>query len=154
MAVTEKYETKRKRSHQQQSQPPKTRNFILRKEQPMNPLTQFKKMLVLPSLIALALVALASPTVVRADAVTDWNQIASNAIVVTALQGPPVSALSFAMARSMTQSTRSTVATSRTLCSLHQIRLSQRKRLRQLPPSACSWASMISPAYSRHNSRR
>src|SRR5437762_1904750 len=63
----------------------------------MNPLTQFKKILTLPLLIAPALVALASPTVARADAVTDWNLIASNAIVVTALQPPPVSALSFAM---------------------------------------------------------
>src|SRR5437667_10824883 len=63
----------------------------------MNPLPQFKKILILPLLIALALVALASPTVARADAVTDWNLIASNAIVVTAWQPPPVSALSFAM---------------------------------------------------------
>jgi len=63
----------------------------------MNPLTQFKKILILPLLIALALVALASPTVARADAVTDWNLIASNAIVVTAGQPPPVSVLHFAM---------------------------------------------------------
>ena len=63
----------------------------------MNPLTQFKKILILPLLIALSLVALASPTITRADAVTDWNLIASNAIVVTAGQPPPVSALSFAM---------------------------------------------------------
>src|SRR5881409_877304 len=62
----------------------------------MNPLTQFK-IRILPLLIALALVALASPTVARADAVTDWNLIASNAIVATAGQPPPVSALSFAM---------------------------------------------------------
>src|SRR5881396_3324315 len=62
----------------------------------MNPLTQFK-IRILPPLIALALVALVSPTAVRADAVTDWNLIASNAIVVTAGQPPPVSALSFAM---------------------------------------------------------
>jgi len=61
----------------------------------MNPLTQFKKILTL--LIAPALVAIVLPTVSRADAVTDWNLIASNAIVVTALQPPPVSALSFAM---------------------------------------------------------
>ena len=39
----------------------------------MNPLTQFKKIPILPLLIALALVALASPKVARADAVTDWN---------------------------------------------------------------------------------
>ena len=63
----------------------------------MNPLTQFKKIRILPLLIALALVALASPTVARADAVTDWNLIASNAIVVTAGQPPPVSVLHFAM---------------------------------------------------------
>ena len=63
----------------------------------MNPLTQFKKILILPLLIALALVALASPPVARADAVTDWNLIASNAIVVTAGQPPPVSVLHFAM---------------------------------------------------------
>src|SRR5438034_1462699 len=60
----------------------------------MNPLTQFKKVSILPFFIALALAA--SP-VARADAVTDWNLIASNAIVVTAGQPPPVSALSFAM---------------------------------------------------------
>jgi hypothetical protein len=46
---------------------------------------------------ALALVALASPPVARADAVTDWNLIASNAIVVTAGQPPWVSVLHFAM---------------------------------------------------------
>jgi hypothetical protein len=45
----------------------------------------------------LALVALASPQIALADAVTDWNAIASRAIVTTAGQPPPVSALSFAM---------------------------------------------------------
>src|SRR5437867_11785474 len=63
----------------------------------MNPLTQFKKILILPFLIALALLTDASLEVARADAVTDWNLIASNAIVATAGQPPPVSALSFAM---------------------------------------------------------
>ena len=63
----------------------------------MNPLTQFKKILILPLLVALTFVALASPPVARADAVTDWNLIASNAIVVTAGQPPPVSVLHFAM---------------------------------------------------------
>jgi hypothetical protein len=63
----------------------------------MNPLTQFKKIQILPLLIALALVALASLPVARADAVTDWNAIASTAIVTNAGQPPPVSALSFAM---------------------------------------------------------
>src|SRR6266496_1169022 len=63
----------------------------------MNPLPQFKKISILPLLVAPALVALASPKVVRADAVTDWNAIASTAIVTNAGQPPPVSALSFAM---------------------------------------------------------
>ncbi len=63
----------------------------------MNPLTHFKKISILPLLIALALVALAAAGVARADAVTDWNLIASNAIVVTAGQPPPVSVLHFAM---------------------------------------------------------
>src|SRR5262245_7592208 len=58
----------------------------------MNPLTQFKKL----SILSLP-IALAAPTVARADAVTDWNLIASNAIVVTAAQPPPVSVLHFAM---------------------------------------------------------
>src|ERR1043166_3249440 len=61
----------------------------------MNPLTPFKKIPILLSLIVLARVA--SSRVARADAVTDWNLIASNAIVVTAGQPPQVSALSFAM---------------------------------------------------------
>jgi hypothetical protein len=63
----------------------------------MNPLPHFKTMKLLPLFVAPALVALAWPTFARADAVTDWNLIASNAIVVTAGQPPPVSALSFAM---------------------------------------------------------
>ena len=49
-------------------------------------------------LVALVAVAvLASPAVARADAVTDWNVIASNAIVTTAGQPPAVSSLSFAI---------------------------------------------------------
>jgi hypothetical protein len=63
----------------------------------MKPLTQLKRISILPLLIAQALVALVSPAVARANAVIDWNLIASNAIVVTAGQPPPVSALSFAM---------------------------------------------------------
>src|SRR4030095_17259724 len=63
----------------------------------MNPLTQFKKISIPLSLPVLALVTLASPTVAHADAVTDWNAIASNSIVVTAGQPPQVSALSFAI---------------------------------------------------------
>jgi hypothetical protein len=50
------------------------------------------------SLAAVAvIVALASPAFARADAVTDWNGIASNAIVTIAGQPPAVSALSFAI---------------------------------------------------------
>src|SRR5439155_25966133 len=63
----------------------------------MHPLPQLKKILIMPPLIAPALLALALPTVARADAVTDWNLIASNWIVVTAAQPPPVSVLHFAM---------------------------------------------------------
>jgi hypothetical protein len=62
-----------------------------------NPLTQFKKIQVLLLLIAAVVVVLTSPKVARADAVTDWNLIASNAIVVTAAQPPQVSVLHFAM---------------------------------------------------------
>ena len=63
----------------------------------MNPLTHFKKIVILPLPIMLALAGLAAPRLARADAVTDWNEIASNAIVVTAAQFPTVSTLSFAM---------------------------------------------------------
>jgi hypothetical protein len=63
----------------------------------MNSLTQFKKMPILPLFIALALVALASPGVARADAVTDWNAIAATAIIPTAGQPPHAAVLSLAM---------------------------------------------------------
>jgi hypothetical protein len=63
----------------------------------MNPLPRLKKISILPLLGALVPIALASPTVMRADAVTDWNAIASNSIVATAGQPPQVSSLSFAM---------------------------------------------------------
>jgi hypothetical protein len=68
-----------------------------KKGRTMNPLSHFKKISILPLLIALVLVALASPKAARADAVTDWNLIASTTIVVNAGQPPPVSALHFAM---------------------------------------------------------
>jgi hypothetical protein len=68
-----------------------------KKGRTMNPLSQFKRIQILPLIMALALVALVSPAVARADAVTDWNLIASNSIVVTAAQPPPVSVLHFAM---------------------------------------------------------
>ena len=44
-----------------------------------------------------AVVSLAAPAAARADAVIDWNVIASNAIVTTAGQPPAVSALSYAI---------------------------------------------------------
>jgi hypothetical protein len=47
--------------------------------------------------VIVALISVASPVAARADAVTDWNAIASNAIVTTAGQPPAVSALSFAI---------------------------------------------------------
>jgi hypothetical protein len=50
------------------------------------------------SLAAIAAVAaLGLPALAHADAVTDWNVVASNAIVTTAGQPPAVSALSFAI---------------------------------------------------------
>jgi hypothetical protein len=50
------------------------------------------------ALVTLALVAaFATPSVARADAVTDWNLIASNSIVTTAGQPPAVAPLSFAI---------------------------------------------------------
>src|SRR2546430_6578360 len=63
----------------------------------MNALTQFKKVPILPFPVDLALLPLFPPGPARAEAVTDWNLIASTAIVTTAGQPPPVSALSFAM---------------------------------------------------------
>ena len=107
----------------------------------MNPLTQFKKILILPLLIALALVALASPPVARADAVTDWNLIASNAIVVTrgSRRRCRCCTSRWCRGRCMTRSTRSTVATGRTSCSRTRIRRTRRKRPRRRRRSVCSW---------------
>jgi hypothetical protein len=68
-----------------------------KKGRTMNPLTYLRKIRILPVLIAQALLALLAPVVARADAVTDWNAIASDAIVVTAGQPPQVSSMSFAM---------------------------------------------------------
>ena len=50
----------------------------------MNPLTQFKKILILPLLIALALVALAAPasaTLPPGNTVEQWNKIAEDTVV-------------------------------------------------------------------------
>jgi hypothetical protein len=92
-----KLQNQKERDHLKTIRASKNHNFTPKKGTTMNSLTQFKKILILPVLVALALVALAWPRVARANAVTDWNLIASNAIVVTAGQPPPVSALSFGM---------------------------------------------------------
>jgi hypothetical protein len=66
----------------------------------MNPLTQSKKIPIVPLLITFALVALASPTVARANAVTDWNNIAvSTLLAFPPLAGgaPPAQQISMAM---------------------------------------------------------
>ena len=63
----------------------------------MNPLTQFKKIRILPLLIALALVVAAAPTTARADAVLDWNDYAANAIVAVAAMPPPRGLIRLAM---------------------------------------------------------
>jgi hypothetical protein len=55
-----------------------------RKEQPMNPLTQFKRILILPILIALMLVALAAPgsaTLPPGNTGQQWNKIAEDTVV-------------------------------------------------------------------------
>jgi len=47
----------------------------------MNPLTQFKKIPILPLLIALALVLRAEPATAQGNEVTHWNQIATDTLV-------------------------------------------------------------------------
>jgi hypothetical protein len=47
----------------------------------MNPLTQFKRILILPVLIALALVAPASATLPLGNTVEQWNKIAEDTVV-------------------------------------------------------------------------
>jgi hypothetical protein len=61
-------------------------NLNERKKTKMNPLTQFKKILILPLIIALALVARPAPAVGQANEVTHWNDIA----VRTLLAFPPL----------------------------------------------------------------
>ena len=63
----------------------------------MTPLTHLKKVKFLPFLIALALIALASPPVACADAVLDWNGYAANAIVGGAGMPPPRGLIRLAM---------------------------------------------------------
>jgi hypothetical protein len=65
----------------------------------MNPLTQLKKILILPLLIALALVMCAAPAAAQANEVTNWNQIATNTLVAfPAAAGGAASALQVNMA--------------------------------------------------------
>jgi hypothetical protein len=65
----------------------------------MNPLTQFKKISILPLLIALALVMRAAPAAAQANEVTNWNQIATNTLVAfPAAAGGAASALQVNMA--------------------------------------------------------
>jgi hypothetical protein len=52
-----------------------------KKGKTMNSLTHFGKIRILPLLIALALLALASPATAIASEVTNWNQIAANTLV-------------------------------------------------------------------------
>jgi hypothetical protein len=47
--------------------------------------------------LACTAAALVAASAARADAVTDWNATASNAIVTTAGQPPPLATLSFAI---------------------------------------------------------
>jgi hypothetical protein len=63
-------------------------HFKTKKGRTMNPLTQFKKISILPLLIALALVVSVGRGVLAQDAVLDWNGHAANAIVVANM--PPV----------------------------------------------------------------
>jgi len=59
--------------------------------------TLFCRSAVLWMTVLLLATAIITPSQLRADAVTDWNAIASTTIVVNAGQPPPVSVLSFAM---------------------------------------------------------
>jgi hypothetical protein len=52
-----------------------------KKGRTMNPLTQFKKISILPLLIALALFLRAEPAAAQANEVTHWNQIATDTLV-------------------------------------------------------------------------
>ncbi len=66
----------------------------------MNPLPHFKKIQILPVVIALTLLALASPTVARANAVTGWNEIAMTTLLAfppLAGGAPPAQQISMAM---------------------------------------------------------
>src|SRR5437762_11962184 len=63
----------------------------------MNPLTQLKKILVLPLLIARARAVAGAPPIVSAKAVLDWNGHAANAIVADAAMPPPRGLIRLAM---------------------------------------------------------
>jgi len=52
-----------------------------KKETKMNPLTQFKKISILPLLVALTLLVRAAPAAAQANEVTNWNRIATDTLV-------------------------------------------------------------------------
>ena len=63
---------------------PRNTNKRKRKEEQMNPLTQFKRILILPILIGLTLVALVAPasaTLPPGNTVQQWNKIAEDTVV-------------------------------------------------------------------------
>ena len=62
----------------------------------MKPLTHFKRIRILP-LLALVVLAVASPGIARADVVLDWNDHAANAIVAVAAMPPPRGLIRLAM---------------------------------------------------------
>jgi hypothetical protein len=75
-----------KPKRKQKSQPHRLKNPAYRggkekKGRTMNPLTQFKKISILPLLIALGLVMRAPPAAAQANEVTNWNQIATTTLV-------------------------------------------------------------------------
>jgi hypothetical protein len=63
----------------------------------MNPLTQFKKIPILPLIVALALLLSVSRGLRAQDAVLDWNAYAVNAIVGVANMPPPRGLIRLAM---------------------------------------------------------
>ena len=86
---------------------------------------------------------LASPPVSRADAVTDWNLIASNAIVVTAGQPPPVSVLHFAIVHGVVYDAVNAIDRGHRpyLVQPNANPTDSKKRPRQPRRSVCSWES-------------
>jgi VCPO second helical-bundle domain len=77
------YETKKKEITSIAIQASKNPNFILKKGTTMNPLSQFKKLSILPFLIVLALVFVraASAMLPPGNTVQQWNKIAEDTVV-------------------------------------------------------------------------